>query len=96
MMTYLLNVVRFIRKMDLTRLERWRKHLQKCLMNNESFKVGEVEEHSILICNNDKLQKFLMNNKSFKVGEVEEAAERRARNLQRRQHQMETEVGRDF
>merc|ERR1719239_754103 len=28
----------------------------------------------------------------MEVGEVEEAAERRARNLQRRQHQMETEV----
>merc|ERR1719470_693715 len=28
----------------------------------------------------------------MEVGEVEEAAERRARNLQRRQNQMETEV----
>ena len=38
---------------------------------------------------------FFFKNGFFKVGEVEEAAERRARNLQRRQHQMETEVGRD-
>ena len=38
------------------------------------------------------LGQMIRTNDSVKVGEVEEAAERRARNLQRRQHQMETEV----